>query len=587
MTPVWVFLAIAAVWYLAFYFTYGRFLQKRVAGAEGTKLTPAHRNFDGIDYVPANKYILYGHHVGAIAGTGPIVGPTLAMAWGWLPALLWILIANAVIGAVHDYLALMSSIRYEGKTIATVSGHVLSNRTKYIFLWYILFALILIIAAFIIFDVSIFMLRPQVATAILLFMPIAILVGVLIYKFNFPIKYALIVGLLLIVLAIYVGYNVPLVITDYNTWVTLLLIYGWLAGWLPLWYLLQPRDFLNVYIMWGGIIIGAVALIISLASFQIPAVTSYTQTLVGYKPSPIWPVIVLVIACGALSGFHSLVASGTTARQLNNELDALTIGYGGMFTEGLVALVVAFSVASTLPQSYAMLASATSFPAGVSHNPYTFVIANTLGAFTQGYGIVLHNAFGIDILYGAIFAGLWFATFDFAVLDTANRLARYTWMEILEPIKTKFPTLHKILFNRYIASIIPLLIGGSLAYTSTISFVWPAFSGANQLLAALALITTSSWVFYILKRPLKVSLMVFIPAFFLWITVTVALFWYLFIVAYPTFMVGLSKGILTTTYSGATLTVITVILILLDLLLIGEFINVAIKRRRNANPQQA
>lgn len=582
MISVWIFLVIGAIWYLTFYFTYGRFLQNKVVGAEAKRLTPAHKNFDGIDYVPANKYILYGHHVGAIAGTGPIIGPTLAMAWGWLPALLWILVANAILGAVHDYLALMASVRYEGKTIATVSGNVISNRAKYIFLWYILFALILIIAAFIIFDVSIFMLRPQVATAILIFMPIAIFVGVLIYKFNFPLKYALVVGLILIILAIWVGYNVPLVITDYNTWVTILLIYGWLAGWLPLWYLLQPRDFLNVYIMWGGIIIGAIALIVSLASFQIPAVTSTTQILVGYKPSPVWPVIVLVIACGALSGFHSLVASGTSARQLNSELDALTVGYAGMFTEGMVALVVAFTVASTLPQSFQMLAAKTAFPAGIPHTPYTFVIANSLGAFTQGYGIVLHDAFGIDIIYGAIFAGLWFATFDFAVLDTANRLARYAWMEILDPIKEKFPTAHKILYNRYIASIIPLAVGGSLAYTSSITFVWPAFAGANQLLAALALITTSSWIYYVLKKPLKVSLLAFIPAFFLWITVTTALFWYLFIVAYPMFTVGMAKHIFTTTYSGIVLTIMTSILIILDILLILEFANIAI-RRRNEN----
>jgi len=226
-----------------------------------------------------------------------------------------------------------------------------------------------------------------------------------------------------------------------------------------------------------------------------------------------------------------------------------------------------------------MLASKTTFPPGIPHTPYTFVIANALGAFTQGYGIVVHNAFGIDIIYGAIFAGLWFATFDFAVLDTTNRLARYAWMEILDPIKEKFPNAHKILYNRYVASIIPLAIGGSLAYTSTITYVWPAFSGANQLLAALALITTSSWIYYVLKKPLKISLLAFIPAFFLWLTVTTALFWYLFVVSYPMFTTGLAKHILTTTYSGLLLTVIVIFLIILDILLIIEFANIAIRRR--------
>ncbi|GAB6944949.1 carbon starvation CstA family protein [Vulcanisaeta sp. JCM 14467] len=579
MMPAWAILAIAAVWYVGFYFTYGKFLERRVTQASDKNLTPAHTKFDGIDYVPANKAILYGHHVGAIAGTGPIVGPTMAMAWGWLPALLWILIANAIIGAVHDYLALMASVRYEGRSIAVVSERVISSRMRYVFSWYIFFALILILAAFTIFDAQLFLTRPQVATAILFFMPIAIFVGVLIYKFLVPLKWALLIGLSFIVVAIFLGYNVPLVIKNYYVWVTLLLIYGWLAGWLPLWYLLQPRDFMNIYILWAGVIIGAVALIASFATIKIPPVTSFTQILVGYKPSPIWPVIVLVIACGALSGFHSLVASGTSARQLNSELDALFIGYGGMFTEGIVALTVALTVATTLPQSFSMLSSITSWPTGVPKNMYTFVVANTLGAFTQGYGILLHNAFGIDIIYGAIFAGLWFATFDFAVLDTANRLARWTWTDILEPLRTRAPKLFEALNNRYFASLIPLIIAGSLAYTGTIAYVWPAFSGANQLLAALALLTTSSWVMFVLKRPRKASLAILIPALFLWVTVTTALFWYVIVVSYPTFIAGLQKHIFTTMYSGLALTIIASILIILDLYMMAEFINYAIKRR--------
>ncbi|MGB9831509.1 MAG: carbon starvation CstA family protein, partial [Fervidicoccus fontis] len=191
---------------------YGGYFHKRIAEAKDENITPAHKYFDGIDYVPANKYILYGHHVGAIAGTGPIAGPTMAMAWGWLPGILWIAIANVVLGAVHDYLALIASIRHEGKTIAFVSGQVLSKRTQYIFQWYILFALILVIAAFVIFDVQVFMSIPSTATAILWFMPIAIFVGVLIYKLNFKLPYAVVTGLVLLLLAMYAGYKLPLVI---------------------------------------------------------------------------------------------------------------------------------------------------------------------------------------------------------------------------------------------------------------------------------------------------------------------------------------------------------------------------------------
>ncbi|MGC9187307.1 MAG: carbon starvation CstA family protein [Fervidicoccaceae archaeon] len=577
----WLLLAILGIWYIVFYKFYGSYIHRRVAEAKEENITPAHKFFDGIDYVPANKYMLYGHHVGAIAGTGPIAGPTMAMAWGWLPGVLWIAVANVFLGAVHDYLAIVASIRHEGKTIATVSGAVLSSRAKYIFLWYILFALILIIGAFILFDVQVFMSTPSTATAILWFMPIAIFVGVLIYKLNFKLPYAVATGLILIVVAMYAGYRVPLVINSANTWIAILLLYGWMAGWLPLWYFLQPRDFLNVYIMWGGIILGLSGLIIANVPIQLDPVSSLSMKVVGGAPSPVYPTIVLVIACGALSGFHSLVASGTTARQLNSELDALPIGYGGMLTEGLVAMTVALSVATMIPFAYSYYNNVP-IDQVLSNKSvlYSYVVTNTLPSFMRSYGMVWHKAFGIDMNIGTLFAGLWFATFDFAVLDTANRLARFTWNEIVEPLRHRSPGVHKVLSNRYLGSLVALFIGGSLALTGTINYVYPAFSGANQLLASLALITTASYVYYELRRSLKQSLIAFIPAFFLWITVTAALFWYEFEVAIPKLQTGISTDNASAIYLGASLTTMVAILLLLNIMLILEFINIVRRKKQ-------
>lgn len=577
----WLILAILGIWYIIFYKFYGGYIHKRVVEAKEENLTPAHKHFDGIDYVPANKYILYGHHVGAIAGTGPIAGPTMAMAWGWLPGVLWIAIMNVFLGAVHDYLALIASIRHEGKTIATVTGAVLSNRAKYIFLWYILFALILVIAAFILFDVQVFMSTPSTATAILWFMPIAIVVGVMIYKLNFKLPYAIATGLVLLLIAMIAGYKVPLVINDANTWIVILLIYGWMAGWLPLWYFLQPRDFLNVYIMWGGIILGLAGLLIANVPIQLDPISSLTIKLVGGAPSPVYPTIVLVIACGALSGFHSLVASGTTARQLNSELDALPIGYGGMLTEGLVAMTVALSVATMIPFAYSYYNNVPIDQVLANKSVlYSYVATNTLPSFMRSYGMVWYKAFGVDLNIGTLFAGLWFATFDFAVLDTSNRLARFAWNEILEPLRSRSPRVHKALSHRFVGSFVPIMIGGSLAFTGTINYVYPAFAGANQLLASLALITTASYVYYTLRKSLKTSLIAFVPAFFLWVTVTAALFWYEFNVAIPKLQSGLSTGNVSATYLGASLTTMVAILLLLNIVLIVEFINVARKKKQ-------
>ena len=334
----------AVVIYVVLYFTYGKALEKKVVKADPTRETPAHKYYDGVDYVPAHPVVLYGHHFASIAGAGPIVGPAVAMAWGWLPGLLWVWFGNVFIGAVHDYLALMSSVRHDGKSIQWLAGNLMTKRTGYTFELYIFFSLILVLAAFMAVVAGIFAKLPEVATASIAFIIVAVIVGILMYRVKLNFYISTIVGLILLGLAIWIGFLFPIK-ADFQTWVVVLLIYSIVASSLPVWILLQPRDYLNAYILWAGLVLGGLAFLIIGKDLTAPAVTSFTANVVGGKPSPFWPTVPLVIACGALSGFHSLVGSGTSSKQLDNELHGLLVGYGGMFTEGFLSTIVIVSIA--------------------------------------------------------------------------------------------------------------------------------------------------------------------------------------------------------------------------------------------------
>lgn len=331
--------------YLFFYFTYGKSIEKNVVKADPERLTPAHRLRDGIDFEPANKFVLFGHHFASITGVSPIVGPAIAMAWGWLPALLWVWFGNIIMGAVHDYLALMASVRHDGHTIQWIAGELISKRTRKIFEVFILFLIMLVIAAFSSVIAKIFTATPSVPTASLLFIGVAIITGFSLYRLKFPFAVSTILGLVLLVLAIYAGLKLPVGIT-YRKWLIILFIYIVVASSLPVWILLQPRDYLNAYILWFGLLTGGIVLLLSLKKIELPPITVFSPPIIHNTPSPFWPTIPLIIACGALSGFHSMIASGTTSKQLDREVDALFIGFGAMFTEGFLSTIVIVSIAA-------------------------------------------------------------------------------------------------------------------------------------------------------------------------------------------------------------------------------------------------
>ncbi len=458
--------------YLVFYFTRGKYLEKQFAKVDPFRKTPAERLYDGVDYVPANKYVLYGHHFASIAGAGPIVGPALALAWGWLPSLLWVWFGNVFIGVVHDYLALMSSVRYDGRSIGWISGRLMSKRAFYAFNAYIWFALLLVVAVFIVVVSVLFSAVPGSATAAMLLILFSVITGLLMYKTPLGFNGGTVVGIILLVLAIFAGMNIPLKITfcdPYHFWVIVLAIYCIIAASIPVWILLQPRDYLNAYILWASLAIGGLAAILAFREMELPAVTSLLDArVVGGQPSPFWPTVPLVIACGALSGFHSLVGSGTTSKQLANEAHGLLIGYGGMLTEGflstmVIALLAAFGFEAlsaagvSNPQVLADPATMAAKWVGILKAKKWFVIIPY--SYASATNIVFHLPFEAM----AIFSTLWITGFALTSLDTATRLGRFAWQELMAPLKGKYEGLYKVLSNRWLASIILVGIAVPLA----------------------------------------------------------------------------------------------------------------------------
>ncbi len=559
--------------YMVFYFTHGKYLEKHVAKADPSRDTPAKILYDGVDYVPANKYVLYGHHFASIAGAGPIVGPALALAWGWLPSLLWVWFGNVFIGVVHDYLALMSSVRYDGRSIGWISGRLMSKRAFYAFNAYIWFALLLVVAVFIVVVSVLFSVVPGSATAAMLLILFAIITGLLMYKTPLGFKGGTIVGIILLVLAIFAGMNIPLKITfydPYHFWVIVLAIYCIVAASIPVWILLQPRDYLNAYILWASLAIGGLAAILAFRQMELPAVTSLLDArVVGGQPSPFWPTVPLVIACGALSGFHSLVGSGTTSKQLANEVHGLLIGYGGMLTEGFLSTMV---IALLAAFGFEALTAA-----GVS-NPQVLADPATMAAkwvsilkakkwfiiIPYSYASATNTVFHLPFEAMAIFSALWITGFALTSLDTATRLGRFAWQELMMPLKEKYEGLYKVLSNRWLASIILVGVAVPLAWGAAWKVLWPAFAGMNQLLASLALMTISLWVIRVQKAPKLGKALTLSPAFFLWITVTIALIWYEAVVVPATIAGG---NILT----GYVVGVIIAISLVLNIMLLIDF----------------
>ena len=523
--------ALGLALYLVFYFTYGRFLDRTVLGASESAEVPSKRLYDGIDYVPADKFVLFGHHFASIAGAGPIVGPAMAMAWGWLPGILWVWFGNVFMGAVHDYMSLMASVRYDGKSVQFVARDVLGKRTGTAFSLFVLFLLVLVVAAFAAVVGNTFVNSPESASAFVGILASALILGVLLYRTRLPFGVSTAIGVVLLVLSVWAGSKLPIRLS-YHQWQIVFLAYIVVAASLPVNVLLQPRDYLNSFLLYAGLLVGAAAALVSFRSFDLPAVTAFAPLISGGKPTPFWPAIPLIIACGSLSGFHCLVASGTTSKQLASEKDALFVGCGSMFTEGFLATLVIVAIAGFSVQ--AMRADAALGPdyvatieagrAAVAEG-YTATSGGASKVFTTSFAEMVHQGLKIPRSFMIILASMWLSSFAMTTLDTSNRLSRYLFAELMEPLRKGSASLYAFLTNRWIASLAVASVGIWLAWARTYSVLWPAFSGANQLLASIALLTTGVWLAKrVNPRYAKLAL---VPAVILWVTVTAALLWFL------------------------------------------------------------
>lgn len=497
------------LWLILGYKIYGSFIEKKVIEADENRLTPARDLQDGIDYSPAKKPLLFGHHFSSIAGAGPILGPLLGVLYfGWLGALLWVALGSIFLGAVHDYTSLMTSVRNRGTSLADISEKTLGYRTKIIFSIFVWMALALVIAVFAVVASQTLVTQPEIVIPTFGLIFIAMIFGWLIYRRGVNVIIGTLVALISLLLLLYLGKLAPIIlparilgVSPQNFWFYILLIYSLFASSLPVWFLLQPRDYISTWILFFGLGLGYLGLIIVHPSLNAPAFISFSS-----KGGPLWPMLFVIIACGAISGFHSLVAGGTTAKQLPDEASGKLIGYGAMVLEAALAGLVIFIAASVL----------TWDPSGEKSQFGFQYLMTSLGdpikAYATGYGRLISSIPGCTLVIGTFFGMIMLNAFVLTTLDTATRLARFITTELLGRKVS-------LLKNRWIASFFILIFAAVLGGGEGYKAIWPVFGASNQLVAALALIVVSSYLVGI-KKPKKFTVY---PALFMLATTIGAL----------------------------------------------------------------
>ncbi len=482
------------------YLTYGRWLAKQW-GVDPSRPTPSHEMEDGRDYVPAKAPVLLGHHFSSIAGAGPINGPIQAAVFGWVPVLLWVLVGGVFFGAVHDFGALFASIRHKGQSIGEVIADAMGTKAKKLFIIFSYLTLILVVAAFAsivagtfsatikdgVVDTAASAANATTAMISLMFIVVAIAFGFLVYRRNTSLLVSTIVGVAVIVVCMVVGMNWHPLYLSNTAWMIIVGIYITVASVAPVWILLQPRDYLSSFLLYFMMIVAFVGIIASTftgggAAMNIPAFTGFTDTVAptGTSLGYLFPALFVTIACGAISGFHSLVGSGTTAKQLDNEKDAQPIAYGGMLIECALAIISLCAVGYIWNQ----------YSAGEVVNP-TQVFATGISAMLgsiPGFSGTTQVTYSLLVLTVSVFC--------LTSLDTATRLARYMFQEFwLAPGETteSVDGYKKVLTNPWVATIITVVLGIGLGLTGYAN-IWPLFGAANQLLAALGLLGVATWL---------------------------------------------------------------------------------------------
>lgn len=557
-------LAVAVFSFFAFiwaYNTYGRWLSQRIFQVDPKALVPAKELQDDVDYVPTDRQVLFGHHFTSIAGTGPIVGPAIAVFWGWLPALLWVVLGSIFVGAVHDFGALFVSLRNRGQTIGEVAGRLINWRARLLFLFILFFALTIVLAIFGLVIASIFKEYPESVLSVWVAMPLAMLIGYWVYRKKGSLLLPSLMALGILYLCVYLGvYYFPFQLPEsvyiagspVVTWTVVLMAYCFVASVLPVWLLLQPRDYINSHQLVVALVLLVVGLGVAGVTGQAdlqasaPAIASAEEIPMGAPP--VFPFLFITIACGACSGFHCLVSSGTSSKQIASESDAQFVGYGSMLMEGALAVIVILACCAGVGMGRAQQGNEIVGLNKVESGPVelvtgreawrslyaygdgktwsSFNLARKVSAFVEGganflssIGMAHKLAIGVIAVLVACFAA--------TTLDTATRLQRYVIQELGTTLK--IPPLA----NKYGATFLAVALGTAVAMIPASAsagpgtgglILWPLFGATNQLLAGLAFLVL---IFYLARRGKSVMFAV-IPAVMMTTLPVIGLLWQIF-----------------------------------------------------------
>ena len=495
---------------------YSAYLARRVYGLDPEFVTPAHSMRDGVDYVPTNKHVLFGHHFTSVAGAAPIVGPAIAVFWGWLPALLWVTLGTVLAAGVHDFGAIAVSVRHRAQNIGTLAHDVVTRRSRTLFLIIVFFLLTLVNAVFAVVIGNLFIANPAAVIPIFLEIPLAIGIGQYIYRTRSSALLPSIIGVLTLYVLILLGMAFPISIAPLASalgigeralWVIILFAYTFIASRIPVWVLLQPRDYINshqLFIALGVILLG---IIVGFDTVVAPAINDVPDA------APSWfPFLFITIACGAVSGFHSFVSSGTTSKQLAKETDARYVGYMGALGEGSLALASILAVTAG--------AVATTAEWNELYSSFATASAGGVGNFVQGVAAFANNI-GLPMSYGIVFATVVVISFAATTMDTGVRLQRYVVQEIGDIVRLR-PLSRNITLATAVAVVLPLAMallpgGGEEGYTFGV--LWQLFGTTNQLTAGLALAVIAVWVTKNRRNPISVL----VPLVFLLFMTTWAL----------------------------------------------------------------
>ncbi len=475
MVAIIFIIAVALLW--LGYLKYGKFLSV-FFGLDDRNPPPSKTMYDGVDFVPAPAPVLFGHHFSSIAGAGPVLGPIIAgLAFGWLPVWVWVIAGSIFIGGLHDFSCLVISMRNRGRSIAEIANTYMSPRAYRLLLVFIWLTLVYVLTVFTDLTGSAFKADGGVATSSVLFVLLAVGFGLSIYRFKIPLPWASAIFVILLFLCVWLGQKAPLeklpvILGDSaKSWNIILLAYCFVASVVPVWVLLQPRDYLSSFLLYGSILGGFLGIVLGGYSLKYPAFTGWNSSDIG----PMFPFLFVTVACGAISGFHSIVSSGTSSKQIKKESQALPIGYGAMLVEGLVA-VIALTTIMMIGKDDPLAKAAP------------------LAVYGAGMARFL-SVFGIPERYGNSFGILALSTFILTTLDTATRLGRYIFQEFfnMEAKGSRYAATAATLFLPAVFVLVSLKdASGNIVPAWKI--IWPVFGATNQLMAGLALMVASVWL---------------------------------------------------------------------------------------------